>query len=474
VRTVPSKFSTDLAANTKQVFYLAVVKADDGNLYWHTSPKTFSLWPGTVVSHGGSALTKSALRLAAAVDGEQIPLGTIQGAISISSGGGVGSVSNMTLTLLNQDGYNTTLGAKDLINRVVEIRKGFVDTVNGVGVNDMLLVKSFVIDGFEEYDFSTYTLTLVDGSFLRHKTIPNIIVEKEDYPFAPERSYGERIPILYGDFLTANTSAVFTQGADELTNKHFGKFDLAPTLVVDKFKRRVAVSEIGPINQAFQVVHSPTEEAVGIMVAGYTFSDTPVVEGYVAIDISELITADYFFIPIARGDIYTADSPVYDWSKAVDYGTADDPAPDTYADATHATLTPTLTGRISTGGLTGQCIELASQVITRTFLIWEVPSDTGATGQQMIEIFYQPRNAPGEDVAVMGSTAIPGSGGIAKAMTIRNSWWGYGRPVDTFNNCEIGIRSEPGAKLHLFHACMQLRVQSGVGLARIPIPPSFG
>lgn len=452
MRSLPTKFSTDLAANTKEVFYLIVLKADDGDIYWHTSTKAFDLWPNTVASHGGDALTKSGARIALEVDGERIPLGNIRGAISIQMGGGIGAVSNMTLTLLNQDGYNATLGAKNLTNRTVEIRKGFCDTTNGVGVNDMLLVKTFVVDSFEEYDYGTYTLTLTDGSFLRHRDIPNIIVNEDDFPGAPEESLDKPVPILYGDFETFNTTAQYSNGGNDLYPYHFGKYSFAPTVILNEKMRTFAVSEVGPLYSANSPVHFLTDGTYGIIASGFTFGADALAAGYVGLSFDSVAYGDYFVIPKVKGTQYQATNPTYEWDQAVD----DDE--DTYADATHSSTAPALFGIFNAGQIEGKIEQISSGVSAKTFLVWEVPAEApdAFAVQEVLWCPHHPSGLPFEPLATTNIAA----GGIAKALTVRDVNIGYGYDVSYLDNSELGIRATgTNVIMYLYHACMQLRLR---------------
>lgn len=256
LRTVPAKYLTDFDSG-KQLFFLIKAVSSTTTYYWVTSSATFSLWPNTVASHGGSALTKDAGQITWSIDGqEEFGIGTVETGIDIEHfGGGVGETGDFEFRILNQDGISTTLNSQTFNNRSVELRMGFVDTTNGTGVNDMLLIGSFIVDNAEMFDWGRFVFRCVDPLINMDKELPIDTITKELYPNAPDESLGKSIPALYGDFQTFNTM-------DSASNRYKEKYDIAPTVITSfgKFSfgapsHTIAKHNVVSINEIFYVAN---------------------------------------------------------------------------------------------------------------------------------------------------------------------------------------------------------------------------
>ena len=226
MRTTPAKYLTDFDSG-KPLFYLLEVTSDLATYYWHTSPETFSLWPGTAASHGGSALTKDAGQI---VDLKTGGLTAVEHDANIDNyGGGIGNVGDFTFTVLNQLEESAILDEDNFINRSAILRMGFVDTVNGVGLGDMLTVASYVVDTVEYFHWQKMVFHCVDPSMHLDKMLPDVVISKTSHPMAPDESIGKCLPYLYGDFQTYNETIV--NSVTGLYPIHFEQVDVAPTVV---------------------------------------------------------------------------------------------------------------------------------------------------------------------------------------------------------------------------------------------------
>src|SRR3990172_275267 len=213
----------------KDLFYVLKVVSASNTYYWVTNKTVFSLCDTTTADPGHIALTKDSARVAKLVDGQDQSV-VVESGIDIEEfGGGGAETAQFQFAVLNQDEYSDTLEAQDFIYRQVELRMGFIDTVNGTGLGDMLVIANYNIDNVDVYDWGMYLFNCVDSSLVRDKALPDKVITKQTHPRAPESSYGMVIPYLYGDFRTYNETAIVST----LKPRHFGQFRLAPTVVTN-------------------------------------------------------------------------------------------------------------------------------------------------------------------------------------------------------------------------------------------------
>jgi hypothetical protein len=152
------------------------------------------------------------------------------------------SVSNVTVKLAEGELYILTPGVpysttqdiaatsiREYRNREIKIYMWVPGcTAALVGVNAPPLVWSGVIENYY-YDKTEecWVFDAVAEGEIKHKTIPTTVVEKTNYPKAPEESVGQRIPIVYGVFYTPTINTDVTNGPLN------DSFNVVPTVCTD-------------------------------------------------------------------------------------------------------------------------------------------------------------------------------------------------------------------------------------------------
>ena len=323
MRTPPAKFLADVNSG-KPFFFLLVVEGSATTYYWHTARQSFTLWPDRALSHGGYGLAKDATQISQIADGG---IASISSQLDIEDfGGGLGSVSDFTFRILNQDGIGVSLQSQVFINNTVQLRVGFVDSTSGVGVNDTLLLANYLIDSIPGWTWEYCEFHCTDPTINLGETYPKETVNKSVYLRAPEESYGKSIPLLYGDFLTYNTATL----SGVLKNRHIEKFDLAPSVIASYgdvtaytlFPSHVfAGHAVHTIGEVFTV---SDDGAIGLVSASnYNTVNNASRSG---IDLSSLFGVTFYIIPDGKYSVNTsAQSPpsaIYDYAvdKDITYG----------------------------------------------------------------------------------------------------------------------------------------------------------
>lgn len=208
MRTIPTAI-TDGFTNNLQPFWLVVIRASTV-YYWPTIGKNLA---GNALiikeTSGGAAVTYDSDVIADEVDNSQIDgLGDVETECGLLDGGGVGSIGEFNIEILNQDRFDQAVTAAEvnLENVAVELYFGFVPsgaTPTVVIADDMLKLWSGVIDEPDDFDYRTAQLKCIDGSFQKHKEIPTTVLDEDNHPNAPPENWGKPIPIVYGTFYEA-------------------------------------------------------------------------------------------------------------------------------------------------------------------------------------------------------------------------------------------------------------------------------
>ena len=241
MRSVPSQI-TDGFTNHYTAFWVVKVEASGGVIYYWTSTSknrtghTFTLkWDATTTVTPDSGMIASRdLATGEEYDG----IGAMESGVDISEGGAVASVSDLEIQILNQENFHDVIiqASINIENRPITIYFGFIPDGSGQTVvisTQMLKRWAGVVEEVMDYDYQTFILRCVDGSYQRHKAIPTTIINKTDYPRAPKESVGKPLPMVYGDF----------SPADEETPRKIQTFSACPTILIDAETRKFIIAE---------------------------------------------------------------------------------------------------------------------------------------------------------------------------------------------------------------------------------------
>ena len=232
MRTLPANFTTGLT-NHYRIVWLVKLIGDSATYYWLTNKRGNTATSDVTLTDNSATKSYDSSLLAKSINGsDEVAIGEIEQNIDISGGGAVGSCCDVDLILLNQLRFDTTLESFGLENRTVSIYCGFIPdgTIPTLELTDMIPIWTGVFDSHEE-DYGQETIHLVDSRDLRHKSIPQTIINNTstsgvaaNFPNAPDESVGQVLPILYGDFYTPNTvsNAIY-----------FEIYDMAPAICTD-------------------------------------------------------------------------------------------------------------------------------------------------------------------------------------------------------------------------------------------------
>lgn len=133
--------------------------------------------------------------------------------------------------LLGGDQQTTDLiSGKGFLNRKVRVFRYIQTSVNPIANDDEF---SGIVTEYW-YDIENFQWVFECEHLHQHRTIPQTIVTKEDYPRAPQRALGSPLPIVYGNFITSDTGT-------RADHAH-GLFHYAPTVCIDATKGLYAVA----------------------------------------------------------------------------------------------------------------------------------------------------------------------------------------------------------------------------------------
>lgn len=217
MRTIPAAISTGLSSGYRMFYLVKIegrVSADADTLYyWTTADKNND---GNAITlketSGGASLTYDSGMIAAFIDQEATDgIGPVEAGVDIEVEGGVASVSNFDLTILNQERFDQTITSTNLKleNRPITVYMGFVPSGASPTVliqSDMIKIYTGVIESVNTFDFSQHSISCVDSAFMRHKMMPTTVIDSDTYKLAPPESIGQVIPVVYGDFVGSTLS----------------------------------------------------------------------------------------------------------------------------------------------------------------------------------------------------------------------------------------------------------------------------
>jgi hypothetical protein len=204
VRSLPAAIKNGFDNHYKS-FWLVKLEASGSNTYyWTTASKNFSGAALILKETTGAALSYDSTMIAKKInDGEVDGIGPLESGIDIYEGGGMGSVSDVSIQILNQARFDQTIlnGQIDIENRPITIYFGFIPPSPTVSIqNDMIQKWTGVVENVNEFDYGEYKLDCIDSALRRHKNIPTHLIETETFPQAPKDNIGKPIPATYGTF----------------------------------------------------------------------------------------------------------------------------------------------------------------------------------------------------------------------------------------------------------------------------------
>ena len=245
MRNIPDEINSGFSGNYRAFWVVKVEGSGDNTFYWPTVSKnrtghTFTLqWtPGVTVTPDSTMIAAQDLVTGDEYDG----IGQMESGADLYSGGGVATVSDLQIDILNQARFDSTViqAGINIENRPISIWFGFIP--DGSGQTVVISTQMFerwagVVEDVLDFDYQTFILRCVDGSFQRHKTIPTTVVNLNDYPNAPQTNIGKSIPIVYGLF--GDTDTVVMDG-ERATETFSGS---APAIRIHDQEDRYVVSD---------------------------------------------------------------------------------------------------------------------------------------------------------------------------------------------------------------------------------------
>lgn len=280
MRSVPSAVSDGFTNNYRAFWVVKVEGSGSHTYYWTTTAKNRTGHTYTLKWDSGTTVTGDATMIAARdlVSGEEYDgIGAMEAGANMYEGGGVAAVSDVMIQVLNQDRFDETVmtHSVNLENRPISIYFGFIPDGSGQTViisTEMLLRWAGVIEDVMEFDYQTFVLRCVDGSFQRHEDMPSTIITATDYAKAPKESIGKVIPILYGAF--------YVDADTEVVARDFMTLSPVPAIMTDETSAGFIVadheiSELGEVytynqqNNIFGILPAPDNESN--TAAGATF-----------------------------------------------------------------------------------------------------------------------------------------------------------------------------------------------------------
>lgn len=196
--------------NEQAIAYILKVYLDSGTKYYSTIPVTLS----SVDYIGGYIFTGG--------------FGEIEQSCDLSMGGGGSSTGGFGLILNEQvssSGLHSLISpfASDIwINRKIDI--GIVAT-DGTATSDIVWLYQGKIDDVAQVTRKTISIEVIEYGETDFIDLPNVLINKTDFPYAPDENIGKSLPILYGDFYTIN----HTYGA----SMSRGVQNVCPTICTD-------------------------------------------------------------------------------------------------------------------------------------------------------------------------------------------------------------------------------------------------
>ncbi len=234
MRTLPANFTLGLTNHFRMVWLVKLI-GSTATYYWLTNKTGRTATSNVVLTESSVTKTYDSSLLAKTIDNSPVvPIGEIENNIDVSMGGAVASCSDVDLILLNQLRLDTTLAGYELENRPVSIYCGFIPdgATPTLEITDMICLWTGIFGSHEE-DYSSCNCSLLDARDLRHKTIPQTVIDTDVYPSAPEESIGQVLPILYGDFTLTDTNS---------TNKYYELYNLCPAICTNRFANNYCIA----------------------------------------------------------------------------------------------------------------------------------------------------------------------------------------------------------------------------------------
>lgn len=124
---------------------------------------------------------------------------------SVPSEGGFGSVGNVTMNFLNQEGLSDILDSKPFLeNDEVKVYVVFDDETTLDYSEKVILMTGYIDD--HSIDENAFRIDIVDASKKFNRQLPLNTINKDNFPNADPESVGNTIQTIYGDFIGLDTN----------------------------------------------------------------------------------------------------------------------------------------------------------------------------------------------------------------------------------------------------------------------------
>lgn len=211
MHTAPSQYSTGMS-NGYEIVYFVVINLSGGSNRVILS--TSSLPVGTITTRYNSIALSLAsdkykpewlgpIIISSGQEREINPINEIDYALELQSLGGMAPVNECVIQLLNQELFSNFITEYDIENEVVEVWEGYVPPSGtfDIDVHCILRFKG-VISSSGAWDYETFSIPCIDSRHLNAVMLPRKKITLEDYPYAPDDTIGQCIPIVVGNFMT--------------------------------------------------------------------------------------------------------------------------------------------------------------------------------------------------------------------------------------------------------------------------------
>jgi hypothetical protein len=222
MRTIPAKIINGITCNWEKGFLIRIYGKTE-TFWWSTRNISIMM--------SESEIPAEYDRIAYQVDGNNSSsISRIRSGTDIALGGGNNYISDFSFTLLNQDIYSNTLNLNNLDGCMAAIYMFYISPNDAViQLNDAMVIAIGVIDEIKVFSQNEIRIVCTSSEYFRHRVIPDKRINENDFPYAPEQSLGEVIPILYGSFMGTDLSIC--------------DYNLAPAICIDQNSKEFAFAK---------------------------------------------------------------------------------------------------------------------------------------------------------------------------------------------------------------------------------------
>lgn len=191
-KTLPTAITTGKIGDSERVLLVRVIpeSGDSWSEYdWATKDITVTAWDGGADKTflGGVLKENSFTPISQSVD--------------VKEGGNIGTIGGLTFKLANpqfdgENRFDEGVDTYNFENRTVEIWLAFWTGTNPAYTDLLLLYRSVIVD--TSYEYGVYEFRVESADVKRHRSIPNLSLNKTDYYYIPDYNLGKIAPLLYG------------------------------------------------------------------------------------------------------------------------------------------------------------------------------------------------------------------------------------------------------------------------------------